>query len=187
MNLKRALGFSFGLFCYLFAISMFFFFPGMAAWTFSALHPFAALRHSIGSRLGIDVLMALLVFLPGVIGPMLFILRTRRFKRAKLAIGCLSLACLYLSAGLGEPLLYGRVALLALLTGHLLAMGIAEERSVPYNWMAFLAFVLANFTFPDTPILIAADFLAAAYLYGAGSVLILMGRKRKPGYRIMVG
>src|SRR6267142_4077783 len=81
MNIKQALGFSFGLFCYLFAISMFFCFPGVEAWTFSALHPFAALRPlAIEPRFWINVLMAFLVFLPGLFGPLLFILRARRYE-----------------------------------------------------------------------------------------------------------
>ena len=42
MNLRHAIDFTLGLFCHLFAISMFFCFPGVQAWTFSALHPFAA-------------------------------------------------------------------------------------------------------------------------------------------------
>ncbi|HKP98569.1 MAG TPA: hypothetical protein VJ385_22755 [Fibrobacteria bacterium] len=190
MNIKQALGFSLGLFCYLFAISMFFFFPGVEAWTFSALHPFAALRPvSIGPRIWINILMAFLVFLPGLFGPLLFILRARRYERAKLILGCLSLACLYVLAGLGEPLLYGRVALVALLSGHLLALGLKAGESVPYNWMVYLAFILANFSFPDTGILTAANFLAGAYLLGAGLVLLIQTRppRKKDGYRVMVG
>jgi hypothetical protein len=189
MNLKHALGFSLGLFCYLFAISMFFYFPGVEAWTFSALHPFAAFRPGVlGPRLGINILMALLVFLPGLFGPLLFILRARSYPRAKLILGCLVLAGLYALAGMGEPLLYGRVALIALLSGHLLAMGLRAERSVPYNWMLYLAFILANFTFPDRGILAAANFLASAYLLGAGALLLFGSRPRKKqGYRVMVG
>lgn len=191
MNIKQALGFSFGLFCYLFAISMFFCFPGVEAWTFSTLHPFAALRPvAIGPRIWINILMALLVFLPGLFGPLLFILRARRYQRAKLILGCLSLACLYLLAGMGEPLLYGRVALIALLSGHLLTLGLKIPESVPYNWMMYLAFILANFSFPDSGILAAANFLAGGYLTGAGLVLLIQSRKtprKKDGYRIMVG
>lgn len=190
MNIKQALGFTFGLFCYLFALSMFFCFPGVEAWTFSTLHPFAAFRPvAIDPRLGINILMALLVVLPGLFGPLLFILRARRYERAKLILGCALLACLYLLAGLGEPLLYGRVALVALLTGHLLALGIKAPASVPYNWMAYLAFILANFSFPDPAILAAADFLTGGYLIGAGLVLFLKGRppRKRNGYRVMVG
>jgi hypothetical protein len=190
-NLKEALGFSFGLFCYLFAISMFFCFPGVEAWTFSALHPLAALRPvAIGPRIWINVLMAFLVFLPGLFGPMLFILRARRYAGAKLIAGCFSLAALYTVAGLGEPLLYGRVALIALLSGHLLALGLKAPPSIPLNWMIYLAFILANFSFPDPGILSMADFLAGGYLCGAGIVLLLqaLGTPRKPGgYRVMVG
>ncbi|MDB5106061.1 MAG: hypothetical protein JWP91_3750 [Fibrobacteres bacterium] len=195
MNIKHALGFSFGLFCYLFAISMFFYFPGVEAWTFSALHPFAALRPvslaSIGPRPWINVLMALLVFMPGLFGPLLLITRARRYVAAKLILGCLALAGLYVLAGLGEPLLYGRVALLALLSGHLLALGLKHPESVPYNWMLYLAFVLANFSFPDDGILAGANFLAAGYLLGSGVMLFVQSRKatakKKPGYRVMVG
>jgi hypothetical protein len=191
MNIKQALGFSFGLFCYLFAISMFFFFPGVEAWTFTALHPLASLRPvAIGPRIWINMLMAFLVFLPGLFSPMLFILRARKYVRTKLIAGCFSLAALYVLAGTGEPLLYGRVALIALLSGHLLVLGLKAAPSVPLNWMVYLAFILANFSFPDAGILAAANFMAGGYLFGAGLVLLLqaIGTPRKPdGFRVMVG
>jgi len=191
MNLKHALGFSFGLFCYLFAISMFFCFPGVEAWTSSTLHPIAALRPAaIGPHLGINVLMALLVFMPGIFGPLLFITRARRHGNAKLILGSLALACLYALAGMGEPLLYGRVALMALLTGQLLAFGLKVPESVPYNWMTYLAFILANFSFPDPGILAGANFMTGGYLLGAGVLLFIRTRKtpeKKNGFRVMVG
>ncbi len=191
MNIKQALGFSFALFCYLFAISMFFCFPSVEAWTFSALHPLASFRPvAIGPRVWIDILMAFLVFMPGLFSPLLFILRARRYERAKLIAGCFSLAALYVVAGMGEPLLYGRVALIALLSGHLLVLGIKAPQSIPFNWMIYLAFILANFTFPDTGILDGADFLAGGYLCGAGLVLLLQALntpRKGGGYRVMVG
>jgi hypothetical protein len=191
MTIKQAFGFSFGLFCYLFAISMFFCFPGVEAWTFSALHPYASLRPvSVGPRIWINILMALLVFLPGLFSPMLFILRARRYGRTKLIAGCISLAALYVVAGLGEPLLYGRVALIALLSGHLLVLGIKAPTSIPYNWMIYLAFCLANFSFPDAGILKAANFLVGGYLCGSGLMLLLQALQTPPkgdGYRVMVG
>jgi hypothetical protein len=191
MNIKQAFAFSFGLFSYLFAIAMFFYFPGVEAWTSSTLHPFAALRPvSMGPRVWINLLMALLVFMPGVFGPLFFITRARVYGNAKLILGCMALAGLYLCAGAGEPLLYGRVALLALLSGHLLALGLKAPESVPYNWMLYLAFVLANFSFPDRGILAGANFLAAGYMLGAGVMLFIRSRKtptKKGGYRVMVG
>jgi hypothetical protein len=191
MNIKHALGFSLGLFCYLFAIAMFWYFPGVESWTFSALHPIASMRPmSVGPRVWINLLMALVVFLPGVLGPMLLITRARRYQRTKLIAGCFALAALYFLAGTGETLLYGRVALIALLSGQLLALGLKAEKSVPYNWMAYLAFILANFSFPDAGILACANFLAGAYLFGAGAVLLILARKtptKKTGYRVMVG
>lgn len=191
MNLKHAIAFSLSLFCYLFAIAMFFCFPGVEAWTHSALHPFAALKPvAIGPRVWINVLMALLVFLPGVFGPLLFITRARRYANAKLILGSLAIAALFALAGMGEPLLYGRVALMALLTGHLLAFGLKAPESVPYNWMIYLAFVLANFSFPDEAILAAANYLTGGYLLGVGVLLFIRGRKapdKNRGYRVMVG
>ena len=51
MNLKHAIAFSLSLFCYVFAIAMFFYFPGVEAWTHSALHPFAALKPVVKTQL----------------------------------------------------------------------------------------------------------------------------------------
>jgi hypothetical protein len=191
MNIKHLLRFSLGLFCYLFGISMFFYFPGVEAWTHSALHPYAALRPmAIGPRVWFNLMIAFLVFLPGLFGPLLFITRARRYANAKLILGSLALAALYVLAGAGEPLLYGRVALLALLSGHLLAFGLRVPESTPYNWMTYLAFVLANFSFPDDGILAGANFLTAGYLLGAGVLLFLRTRKveeSKNRYRVMVG
>jgi hypothetical protein len=191
MTLKHAIGFAFGLFCYAFAISMFFWFPGVEAWTHSALHPIASLRPAaLGPHIWLNLMMALLVFMPGLFGPLLFITRARRHGNAKLILGSLALAGLYALAGMGEPLLYGRVALLALLTGQLLAFGLKVPESVPYNWMTYLAFILANFSFPDSAILAGANFLTAGYLLGAGVALFIRTRKtpdKKSGYRVMVG
>lgn len=197
MNLKHAIAFSLSLFCYLFAIAMFFCFPGVEAWTHSALHPFAAPFAAlepvaIGPRAWINMLMALLVFLPGLFGPLLFITRARRYANAKLILGSLALAALFVLAGMGEPLLYGRVALIALLSGHLLAFGLKFPESVPYNWMAYLAFILANFSFPDEAILAAANYATAGFLLGVGVLLFIRSRKSKAsdknrGYRVMVG
>jgi hypothetical protein len=195
MNLKHAIAFSLSLSCYLFAIAMFFFFPGVEDWTHSALHPFAApfaalKPMAIGPHAWINMLMALLVFLPGLFGPLLFITRARRYANAKLILGSLAIAALFVLAGMGEPLLYGRVALLALLTGHLLAYGLKAPESVPYNWMIYLAFVLANFSFPDEAILAAANYLTGGYLLGVGVLLFIRSRKapdKDRGYRVMVG
>ena len=194
MNIKHAIAFSLSLFCYVFAIAMFFYFPGVEAWTHSALHPFAALKPmvavAIGPRAWINTLMALLVFLPGVFGPLLFITRARRYANAKLILGSLAIAALFVLAGLGEPLLYGRVALMALLTGHLLAFGLKSPESVPYNWMIYLAFVLANFSFPDVAILAGANYLTGGYLLGVGVLMFIRARKapdKNRGYRVMVG
>ena len=191
MNLKHALRFSLGLFCYLFGMSMFFYFPGVEAWTHTALHPLAPLRPmAIGPHLWMNLLMALLVFLPGLFGPLFFIARARRYANAKLILGSFALASLYVLAGAGEPLLYGRVALLALLSGHLLAFGLRCPESVPFNWMIYLAFVLANFSFPDAGILAGANFLTAGYLLGVGVLLLIRSRKAPEGknrFRIMVG
>lgn len=191
MTLKQVFAFSLSLFCYGFAIAMFFYFPGVEAWTHSALHPLAALKPvALGPRAWINILMALLVFLPGVFGPLLFITRARRYGNAKLILGSLAIAALFALAGMGEPLLYGRVALMALLTGHLLAFGLKAPESVPYNWMIYLAFVLANFSFPDIAILAGANYLTGGYLLGVGVLLFIRSRKapdKKRGFRVMVG
>lgn len=191
MNLKHAIAFSLSLACFLFAIAMFFYFPGVEAWTHSALHPLAAFKPvAIEPQVWINMLMALLVFLPGVFGPLFFITRARRYANAKLILGSLAIAALFVLAGMGEPLLYGRVALMALLTGHLLAYGLKAPESVPYNWMIYLAFALANFSFPDEAILAGVNYLTGGYLLGVGVLLFIRSRKapgKNRGYRVMVG
>lgn len=183
MSLKRLLPLSFGLCCYLLAVSMFFYFPGVEAWTFSAFHPIV---HPSGWVCG---LLVLLVVLPAVIGPTALADLARGHARIMLVSGCFGLAALFATAGSAVPLLYVRVALMALLTGQLWALGKHAKASVPFNWMIYLAFVLANFNFPDSQILAGADFLAAAYWLVAG-VLLLRGKwkvERKSRFQVMVG
>ena len=191
MNFKQVIDFSLGLFGTLFAISMFFFFPGVQARTFSALHPFAGLRPTgVGTGFWINVLLVFTVVLPGIFGPVFLVTRARRFANAKLIGGCFALAGLFALAAMMSPLLYGRVALLSLLSGQLLALGLKAEKSVPWNWMVYLSFALANFTFPDAGILALANGLAGVYLLVTGVVLFLELRKPQPpksGYRVMVG
>ncbi len=192
MNLKQVIDFSLGLFGTLFAISMFFFFPGVQAWTFSALHPFAAFRPALlGTGFWINLLMVFAVMLPGVFGPVFLVMRARRYAGTKLIVGCFAVAALFALATLGTPLLYGRVALLSLLSGQLLALGLKSGKSVPFNWMVYLSFALANFTFPDASILAATNGMVGLYLLVAG-ILLLLEQTRKPekpksGYRVMVG
>ena len=184
MNYKHALDFSVGLFCYLFSISMFFYFPGVEAWAFSAFQP-----SLLTPDIWINLLLVLVVVLPAVIGPLVFILRAKKFAKAKLTGGCLALAGLLVLAGFHAPLLYGRVALIALLSGQLLALGSKEKESVPFNWMIYIGFIIANLNFPDAPILSGADFLAGAYLIGA-AVLALKDFGKPAGKersRVMVG
>lgn len=192
MKLKHVIDFTLGLFATLFAISMFFFFPGVQAWTFSTLHPFAALPSAgPGSGFWIKMLMVFAVMLPGAFGPIFLVTRARRSMQAKLIGGCFALGALFaLATTLGPPLLYGRVALLALLSGQLVALGLKSNKSVPWNWMVYLAFALANFTFPDAAILACANGLAALYLFSVGILLTIQARKPQPpksGYRVMVG
>jgi hypothetical protein len=191
MNLRHVIDFSLGLFATLFAISRFFFFPGVQAWTFSTLHPFASLRPAgLGTGFWINLLMVFAVVLPGIFGPVFLVTRARRYVQAKLIGANFALAALFALATLGNPLLYGRVALLALLSGQLLALGLKSEKSVPWNWMVYLGFALANFTFPDAAILAGANALAGIYLFAVGILLTLQARKPQPpksGYRVMVG
>jgi hypothetical protein len=82
------------------------------------------------------------------------------------------------------------VALLALLSGQLLALGIKAEKSVPWNWMVYLGFALAYFTFPDAGILGAANALAGLYLLAAGALLLAGDKPKRPKrsrYRVMIG
>ena len=191
MNLRQAIDFSLGMFATVFAIAMFFYFPGVQAWAFSALHPLASLRPTaVGTGFWINLLMVFAVVLPGIFGPIFLVTRARRYVQTKLIAGSFALAALFALATLGTPLLYGRVALLALLSGQLLALGLKSEKSVPWNWMVYLGFALANFTFPDAPILAGANALAGLYLFGVAILLTLQARKPQPpksGYRVMVG
>ena len=100
-----------------------------------------------------------MVFLPGVFGPLLLVTRARRYVQAKLIGGSFALAALFAPRHHGRRrLLYGRVALLALLSGQLLAFGLKHpRRAFPCNWMVYLGFILANFSFPDAAILAGAN------------------------------
>lgn len=193
MNIRYALDFTLGLIATLFAVLMFFYFPGLQAWTFSALHPIAALKPALfGPAIWINLLLVFAVVLPGVFGPVILVTRARRFAGFKLIAGCLALSSLFLMAAAHTPLLYGRVALLALLSGQLLALGLKAGKTVPWNWMVYLGFVLAYFTFPDAGILGAANALAGAYLLGCGLLLLLSERPKrrddgKSRYRVTVG
>lgn len=191
MNLRYLLDASIGFFGTAFAVLMFFYFPGLVAWTFAALHPIAALKPSgIGPVGWTHLLLVFAVVLPGVFGPIFLVTRARRFAAAKLVLGCLALSALFLMAALRMPLLSGRVALLALLSGQLLALGLRAGSSVPWNWMIYLSFALANFTFPDSAILKAANALAGGYLLAAGLMLLASGRSRgpkQPRYRVTIG
>jgi hypothetical protein len=190
-DLKQTLGSSLGLACCLTAISMFFLFPGVEAWTVSVLDPLASQnRLGMNPRVWITLLLVSVVALPGVLGPLLLIARARRLGDAKLIMGCLVLAGLYVTAAFAAPLLCGRVALLALLSGQLLALGEKAPASVPYNWMVYLGFVIANLNFPDAGILAAANVFAGAYLAGTGVFMLvkkLSPPRKKDGYRVMVG
>lgn len=191
MNIRYVFDITIGLFGTLFAALMFFYFPGLQAWTFSALHPIAALKPAaLGAGIWIHLLLVFAVVLPGVFGPLFLVTRARRFAALKLGGGCFALAALFLVAAAHTPLLYGRVALLALLSGQLLALGIKAEKSVPWNWMVYLGFALAYFTFPDSAILNVANALTAAYLLASG-VLLLADRKpkgpKRSRFRVMIG
>ena len=116
--------------------------------------------------------LVLLVVLPSVFLPGFLAGRAGIHTRAALSVGCLGLAGLFFMGGAQSPYLFGRVALMALFTGQLFALGKHCRASVPYNWMAYFAFVMANFTFPDTKILAAANFTSGAYLLCSGSLLL---------------
>lgn len=186
MSLKQILDFTIGAFCYLFAVSMFFYFPAVEAWTLIR----------VGSALfspsaWISALLVLLVVIPAVVSPVVLVSRSHDYARPVLAAACLSLGALFLTAGFEAPLLYGRVALISLLSGQLLALGLRSRDSVPFNWMVYLAFILANMNYPDAGILSAANLAAGCYLLFAGSALVTghweISEKKKGGYRVMVG
>jgi hypothetical protein len=191
MNLRYVFDITIGLFGTLFAALMFFYFPGLQAWTFSTLHPFAALKPSgLGAGVWIHLLLVFAVVLPGVFGPIFLVTRARRFAALKLCGGCFALAALFLVAAAHTPLLYGRVVLLALLSGQLLALGIKEGKSVPWNWMVYLGFALAYFTFPDAGIVNAANALAGTYLLVAGALSLVGDKPKGPKqsrFRVMIG
>lgn len=184
MSLKQFIDFSLGAFAYLFACSMFFYFPGVEAWTSSAIAPV-----SLPWSAWICALLVLLVILPAVISPIALVSRARDYARPVLAASCLSLGALFLLAGAGQPLLYGRVALVGLLTGQFLALGRKSRDSVPFNWMVYLGFILANINYPDPAILAGANYVAGSYLLFAGAYLLL-GRwevARKNRFTVSVG
>jgi hypothetical protein len=191
MNIRYVFDITIGLFGTLFAALMFFYFPGLQAWTFTALHPIAALKPAVlGPGIWINLLLVFAVVLPGVFGPLFLATRARRFAVLKMSGACFALAALFLFAAMRTPLLYGRVALLALLSGQLLALGIKAEKSVPWNWMAYLGFVLAYFTFPDAGILSAANILTGAYLLASGVYLLLADKPKRPKqsrFRVTIG
>lgn len=191
MNLRYVFDITIGLFGTLFAALMFFYFPGLQAWTFATLHPIAALKPAVlGPGIWINLLLVFAVVLPGVFGPLFLATRARRFAALKVSVASFALAALFLFAAMRTPLLYGRVALLALLSGQLLALGIKAEKSVPWNWMAYLGFALAYFTFPDAGILSAANLLTAAYLTASGILLLLAEKPKRPKqsrFRVMIG
>jgi hypothetical protein len=193
MNLRYVLDATLGLLATFFAALMFFYFPGLQAWTFSALHPFAMLKPALfGPGVWINLLLVFAVALPGLLGPVFLAARSRRFTTLKLTAASLAIASLFLLAALHTPLLYGRVALLSLLSGQLLALGITYAKSVPWNWMAYLGFVLAYFTFPDEGILRAANAFMGLYLLGAGIVPLFSERPKGKGpkrsrFRVMIG
>jgi hypothetical protein len=185
MQLKQMLAFSLGAFAYLFALSMFFYFPGLEAWT-ASLPGSGSLPRSAW----VCSLLVLLVALPSALSPLALASRAGSYVRSVLAAGCVSLGGLFLLAAGGHPLLYGRLALVGLLTGQFLALGRRCADSVPFNWMVYLAFILANLTFPDPAILSGVNLVAGGYLLFAGASLLL-GRWRVPagksGYSVMVG
>src|SRR5688500_1702931 len=104
MSLKQIIDFTFGACAYLFALYMFFYFPGVEAWTSSAFNPV-----SLPWSAWICALLVLLVILPSVFSPIVLVSRARDYARPVLAASCLSLGALFLLAGAGQPLLYGRV------------------------------------------------------------------------------
>ena len=185
MSLKQLLDFSVGACAFLLALSMFFWYPSVEAWIASALG-----LPALPSWLRTGMLLEALVALPAVFAPLLLVSRARGLARPALAAACLTMAALFLSAAASAPLLAGRVALVGLLTGQLLALGGRCGNSVPLNWMLYLGFILANLTFPDAAILAGANFAAALYLLFAGGSLLLghwevSGKRRR--YRVMVG
>ncbi len=183
--MKQILAFSIGAFAYLFALSMFFYFPGLEAWT-ATLPVSGSLPYSTW----LCSLLVLLVVLPSALSPLALASRAGSFVRPVVAAGCVSLGGLFLLAAGGHPLLYGRLALVGLLTGQLLALGRRCADSVPFNWMVYLGFILANFTYPDAAILSGVNMIAGGYLLFAGASL-LAGRwhipVKKSGYGVMVG
>lgn len=185
MNLKQLLAFSAGAAAYLYALAMFFYFPGLEAWTSSL--PGSA---SLPPAAWVCSLLVVLVALPSALSPLALASRAGSYIRPVLAAGCVSLGGLCLLASAGHPLLYGRLALLGLLTGQLLALGRRCADSVPFNWMVYLGFILANLTFPDPAILAVANLAAGGYLLFAGASLLL-GRWEVPagkrGFSVMVG
>src|SRR3954470_4165696 len=91
MNLRYVFDITIGLFGTLFAALMFFYFPGLQAWTFSALHPLASWKPSgLGAGVWIHLLLVFAVVLPGVFGPVFLVTRARRFAALKLSAGCLA-------------------------------------------------------------------------------------------------
>lgn len=191
MNIRYVLDIVIGLFGTMLAASMFFYFPGLQAWTFTTLHPIAALKPAVlGPGLWIDLLLVFAVALPGLFGPLFLVTRARRFAGFKLIAACLALSTLFLIAAAHAPLLYGRVALLSLLSGQLLALGIKAEKTVPWNWMVYLGFALAYFTFPDAGIIKAANALAGTYLLACGALLFAADRPKRSKdsrFRVMIG
>jgi hypothetical protein len=187
-SLKPILDFSVGAVAYLFALSMFFYFPGVEAWTATGMAAMGTA--SLPYSAWICALLVLLVVLPAVFSPAALISRSRDFARPVLAASCAALGGLFLVAGAGSPLLYGRVALLGLLTGQLLALGRRSADSVPFNWMVYTGFILANTSYPDSAILAGANIGAGCYLLFAG-VSLLLGRwdvtSGKRGLGLMVG
>lgn len=191
MSLKQVIDFSIGACAYLFALSMFFYFPGVEAWTASTLgmDTLTSLP-SLSYSTWVCALLVVLVALPSAISPLVLASRARTYIRPVLAASCASLGVLFLLASAGHPLLYGRVALVGLLTGQLLALGRRSADSLPFNWMVYLGFILANLTFPDQAILSGVNFVAGGYLLFAG-VSLLLGRwevsVKKRGFSVMVG
>lgn len=185
MSPKQILDLSFSAFAYFFALSMFFYFPGVEAWTSAAIG-MASLPYSAW----VCGLLVLVVMLPAVVSPLALVARSGAYTRGVLSASCVALGGLLLLAGAGNPLLYGRVALIGLLTGQVLALGRRSADSVPFNWMVYLGFILANLNYPDSAILSGANFMAGAYLLFAGFSLLLgrwevSGSKR--GFSVMVG
>ena len=182
MSFRHLLQFGSGLCCYALAVSMYFYFPGLEP-AFSDLNPFA---RAPGAWM--DSLLVLLIALPALLGP-LGMAVARRHARPRLALCCVALAAFFLVAAQASTLLYARVAVIALLTGQLLALGHKAKDSVPFNWMVYMGFMMAHFSFPDAEILAGANYLAGAYLFVAGA-LVLQGTWKiedPRGFSVMVG